>query len=122
MNAFYYLICIVDKMKKNAIYTSLILHDNKEKLLPCETEIIRVLFVLFCTKTALETWWNNIRQGVNNKIHIDSSPTMVFSVIGDSDSFVPRPWPKTVFQTALIEAAKNGGGMAIFDRRWLRYS
>lgn len=36
---------------------------------------------------------------------------MVFSVIGDSDSFAPRPWPKTVFQTALIEAAKSGGGM-----------
>lgn len=36
---------------------------------------------------------------------------MVFSVIGDSDSFAPRPWPKSVFQTALIEAAKSGGGM-----------
>ena len=35
---------------------------------------------------------------------------MVFSVIGDSHSFVPRPWPRTVFQTALIEAAKSGGG------------
>lgn len=42
---------------------------------------------------------------------VKSTPTMVFSVIGDSDSFVPRPWPKTVFQTALIEAAKSGGGM-----------
>lgn len=42
-----------------------------------------------------------------------SSPTMVFSVIGDSSNFVPRPWPKTVFQTALIEAAKSGGGMVI---------
>lgn len=40
-----------------------------------------------------------------------SAPTMVFSVIGDSDSFAPRPWPKTVFQTALIEAAKSGGGV-----------
>lgn len=43
---------------------------------------------------------------------VQSFPTMVFSVIGDSDNFVPRPWPKTVFQTALIEAAKSGGGMA----------
>lgn len=42
---------------------------------------------------------------------VKSTPTMVFSVIGDSDSFVPRPWPKTVFQTALIKAAKSGGGM-----------
>lgn len=44
------------------------------------------------------------------------SPTMVFSVIGDSDSFVPRPWPTTVFQTALIEAAKSGGETWILYR------
>lgn len=43
-----------------------------------------------------------------------STPTMVFSVIGNSDSFVPRPWPKTLFQTALIEAAKSGGGILLF--------
>ena len=48
--------------------------------------------------------WEEIKNAVK------STPTMVFSVIGDSDSFVPRPWPKTVFQTALIEAAKSGGG------------
>ncbi|XP_052693640.1 transient receptor potential cation channel subfamily M member 2-like [Crassostrea angulata] len=57
--------------------------------------------------------WNEITQGVTttNSTSDDgnTSPTMVFSVIGDSDSFVPRPWPKTVFQTALIEAAKSGG-------------
>ena len=35
---------------------------------------------------------------------------MTYKRIGDSDSFVPHPWPKTVFQTALIEAAKSGGG------------
>lgn len=45
-----------------------------------------------------------------------SSPTMVFSVIGDSGNFVPRPWPKTVFQTALIEAAKSGGETWILYR------
>lgn len=47
----------------------------------------------------------------------NTSPTMVFSVIGDSDSFVPRPWPTTVFQTALIEAAKSGGG-----KKWYMYT
>lgn len=51
------------------------------------------------------------QQNENGDVNIYSSPTMVFSVIGDSDSFVPRPWPKAVFQTALIEAAKYGGGM-----------
>lgn len=43
-----------------------------------------------------------------------STPTMVFSVIGNSDSFVPRPWPTTLFQTALIEAAKSGGGIDFY--------
>ncbi|XP_061190927.1 transient receptor potential cation channel subfamily M member 2-like [Saccostrea echinata] len=41
---------------------------------------------------------------------------MVFSVIGDSDSFVPRPWAKSVFQTALIEAAKCAGDTWILYR------
>lgn len=45
-----------------------------------------------------------------NNEQVNATPTMVISVIGDSDSFVPRPWPKTVFQTALIEAAKSGRG------------
>lgn len=40
-----------------------------------------------------------------------SRPTLVLSVIGDSDSFVPKPWPTNVFQTALIEAAKSGEGI-----------
>lgn len=65
--------------------------------------------------------WDKILEGVGNgkgdgKGTVQSSPTMVFSVIGDSDSFVPRPWPKTVFQTALIEAAKSGG------ETWILYS
>lgn len=37
-------------------------------------------------------------------------PTMVISVIGDTENYVPTIWPTCVFQTALIEAAKNGGG------------
>lgn len=52
---------------------------------------------------------DTILKDIENDI-VQSTPTMVFSVIGDSDSFVPRPWPTTVFQTALIEAAKSGGG------------
>lgn len=31
---------------------------------------------------------------------------------GDSENFVTRAWPTNVFQTALIEAAKSGGGIA----------
>nr|XP_022311194.1 uncharacterized protein LOC111116490 [Crassostrea virginica] len=54
--------------------------------------------------------WENIKNAVK------VTPTMVFSVIGDSDSFVPRPWPRTVFQTALIEAAKSGGETWILYR------
>lgn len=60
--------------------------------------------------------WKEILEEVNDsENNRQSSPTMVFSVIGDSDNFVPRPWPKTVFQTALIEAAKSGGGKLIFN-------
>lgn len=67
----------------------------------------------------LERTWNIIQKYVNrpallefeeNNEQVKATPTMVISVIGDSDSFVPRPWPKTVFQTALIEAAKSGKG------------
>ncbi|XP_056002361.1 transient receptor potential cation channel subfamily M member-like 2 isoform X2 [Ostrea edulis] len=58
----------------------------------------------------VESCWDRIKENVN------STPTMVFSVIGDSDSFVPRPWAKTVFQTALIEAAKSGGESWILYR------
>ncbi|XP_056001806.1 uncharacterized protein LOC130048779 [Ostrea edulis] len=47
--------------------------------------------------------WEKIKE------HVGCTPTMVFSVIGDSDSLDHRPWTKTVFQTALIEAAKSGG-------------
>ena len=47
-------------------------------------------------------------ESIKNEVKV--TPTMVFSVIGDSNSFVPCPWAKTVFETALIEAAKSGGG------------
>lgn len=76
--------------------------------------------------------WREIRKGVKKKKVIikdevsyedieendlfQSNPTMVFSVIGDSGNLVPRPWPKTVFQTALIEAAKSGGESWILYR------
>lgn len=45
------------------------------------------------------------------KYKVNSTPTMVFSVIGDSDNLVPKLWPKSMFQQALIEAGKTGGGM-----------
>ena len=76
-------------------------------------EIFRILYIYFLFLisinfqiiTDVKDAWEGIQTAVK------STPTMVFSVIGDSDSFVPRPWPRTVFQTALIEAAKSGGGM-----------
>lgn len=43
-------------------------------------------------------------------------PTMFFSVIGDSVSYVPRPRSVTVFQMALIEAAKSGGKILQFKQ------
>lgn len=83
------------------------------------------------TVSSVEETWNNIQQNVNEceiktkenieknketKREVRPTPTMVFSVIGDSDSFAPRPWPKTLFQTALIEAGKSGGETWILYR------
>lgn len=58
--------------------------------------------------------YENQKNERSSESHV--TPTMVFSVIGDSDSFVPRPWPTTLFQTALIEAAKSGGGTNLLNR------
>lgn len=74
----------------------------------------------------MKTMWEEIRQNVYIiKGESETTiPIMVFSVIGDSDSFVPRPWPTNVFQTALIEAAKSGGGRCFTvtsQRRQFRY-
>lgn len=70
-----------------------------------------------CTGAKITNQENRTNQpNENGDINIYSTPTMVFSVIGDSDSFVPRPWPKAVFQTALIEAAKYGGETWILHR------
>lgn len=51
----------------------------------------------------MERNWKKIIGGVNH------SPTMVFSVIEGSESNVYRPWPRSVFKKALIEAVKSGG-------------
>uniref|UniRef100_A0A8W8NQX3 TRPM SLOG domain-containing protein n=1 Tax=Magallana gigas TaxID=29159 RepID=A0A8W8NQX3_MAGGI len=58
----------------------------------------------------VESTWNEIKKAVK------STPTMVFSVIGDSENFVSKPWQTTVFQTALIEAARSGGDSWILYR------
>ena len=39
--------------------------------------------------------------------HNQKKPWLVISVIGDSNSFVPTTWEKTLFQTSLIETAKG---------------
>lgn len=60
------------------------------------------------------TKWNELING-NEKVTADknrkqSKPTLVLSVIGDSNTFVPNKWPKDVFQAALIETAKSEKG------------
>lgn len=65
------------------------------------------IYIYLCKDLiGVESTWNEIKKAVK------STPTMVFSVIGDSENFVTRAWPTNVFQTALIEAAKSGGGIA----------
>uniref|UniRef100_K1Q1T2 TRPM SLOG domain-containing protein n=1 Tax=Magallana gigas TaxID=29159 RepID=K1Q1T2_MAGGI len=58
----------------------------------------------------VESTWNGIKEAVK------STPTVVFSVIGDSENFISKPWQTNVFQTALIEAARSGGDTWILYR------
>ncbi|XP_062566533.1 transient receptor potential cation channel subfamily M member 2-like, partial [Saccostrea cucullata] len=62
------------------------------------------------SKSDVQKAWREIIEKVG------STPSFVFSITGDSDSFVPRPWAKSVFQTALIEAAKSAGDTWILYR------
>ena len=61
----------------------------------------------------VEKWdfWNAVtqlrkRDPVKNK-DVDEKPKLVLSVIGDSTSFVPKPWPTSVFKKGLIDTAKG---------------
>lgn len=67
------------------------------------------------TEKELKEIWKKIRHNVykfTGESNI-TKPIMVFSVIGDADSFVPRPWKTISFQKALIEAAKDAGGKVL---------
>ncbi|VDI47403.1 Hypothetical predicted protein [Mytilus galloprovincialis] len=46
----------------------------------------------------------NQQNGENRK---PETPKLVLSVIGDSKSFVPKPWLASVFKQGLIETAKG---------------
>lgn len=63
--------------------------------------------------------WNRFMkeyEGVTaNENTKQSKPSLVLSVIGDSITVVPKQWPKNVFQTALIEAAKSN------EASWILY-
>ena len=83
-----------------------IFDENKDKRPKRSSHKPSCLFLYIYTQnnSNVKNTWNKIVDVVK------VTSTMVFSVIGDSDCFLPRPWPKTVFQTALIDAAKSGGG------------
>lgn len=50
----------------------------------------------------------NQQKGENRK---PETPKLVLSVIGDSKSFVPKPWLASVFKQGLIETAKGAKGI-----------
>lgn len=68
-------------------------------------------------KKKMKEMWEKIQSKVYNSTgnRDISKPMMVFSIIGDANSFAPRSWQTIVFQTALIEAAKNGGGKVLIQ-------
>ena len=41
-------------------------------------------------------------------------PRLVLSVVGDSSSFVPKPWLTPVFQLGLIETAEGAKGNSFY--------
>lgn len=51
--------------------------------------------------------YEGVTENENTK---QSKPTLVLSVI----TLVPKQWPKNLFQTALIEAAKSNEGTTFF--------
>jgi hypothetical protein len=53
-------------------------------------------------KTSMKEFYNQQAE--------QARPKMIFSVIGDSENFIPKPWSKSRFQEALIYAAKATGG------------
>lgn len=89
------------------------------------------LYFIFFSKNSnsLKFAWDDILRNVYEKKNADenfdfnqSTPTMVLSVIGDTDNHVPTTWPTSVFQKALIEAARNGGGKLLIlfpgNKKW----
>nr|XP_034319463.1 uncharacterized protein LOC117687296 [Crassostrea gigas] len=49
---------------------------------------------------------NENKEVTEDKNKEQNKPTLVLSVIGDSNTIVPNQWPKDVFRKALIETAK----------------
>ena len=73
--------------------------------------------IIRCDSSNQEAWKGNIDKlkeaiikprGGNAK-H-PRHPRLVLSVVGDSSSFVPKPWLTPVFQLGLIETAKGAKG------------
>lgn len=48
-------------------------------------------------------------------------PRLVLSVVGDSGSFVPKPWLTPVFQLGLIETAKGAKGIFFYFTRYYSF-
>ncbi|XP_062617595.1 uncharacterized protein LOC134279255, partial [Saccostrea cucullata] len=60
-------------------------------------------------------WRKRIKSFVT-KVYSKSQPNMIFSVIGDSDNLIPKPWPKSRFQQSLTYAAKAAGNCLILSK------
>ncbi|XP_062617598.1 transient receptor potential cation channel subfamily M member 2-like [Saccostrea cucullata] len=60
-------------------------------------------------------WRKQIKSFVT-KVYSKSQPNMIFSVIGDSDNLIPKPWPKSRFQQSLTYAAKAAGNCLILSK------
>ncbi|XP_061195247.1 uncharacterized protein LOC133203487 [Saccostrea echinata] len=62
-----------------------------------------------------DEWRKRIKSFVT-KVYSKSLPNMIFSVIGDSDNLIPKPWPRSRLQQSLTYAAKAAGNCLILSK------
>lgn len=57
---------------------------------------------------------NELEKQQKRRYRKPETPKLVLSIIGDSKSFVPKPWMASVFKQGLIETAKGAKGIFMF--------
>lgn len=62
-------------------------------------------------KQLLKKKTNELENQSTRRYRKPEPPKLVLSIIGDSKSFVPKPWITSVFKQGLIDTAKGAKGI-----------